>query len=146
MSDIPKEHGKLLAHIMRQQHGIEMMPDEAREKLIAGLGRIRERMQSQGYDMPESDVELAEMAGAAIAEQAKTQAMVDRLWKKTKAMLDQHTQEPKPFAVTCKGHVIQRFAVETEAMESVLERNKRAVQMGITARYSFSIPEQLTGE
>ena len=49
-------------------------------------------------------------------------------------------QESKPFAVTCKGHVIQRFAVETEAMESVLERNERAVQMGITARYSYLSP------
>ena len=144
MSDIPKEHGKLLAHIMRQQHGTEMMPDEAREELIAGLGRIRERMQELGHDMPESDVELAEMAGAAIAEQAKTQAMFDRVWSKVKSRIGE--QEPKPFAVTCKGHVIQRFAVETEAMESVLERNERAVQMGITARYSFSIPEQLTGE
>ena len=146
MSDIPKEHGKLLAHIMRQQHGTEMMPDEAREELISGLGRIRERMQELGHDVPESDVELATMAGVAITEQAEKQAMFDRVWTKTKALLDQHTQEAKPFAVTCKGHVIQRFAVETEAMESVLERNERAVQMGITARYSFSIPEQLTGE
>lgn len=134
---------------MRQQHGTEMMPDEAREKLISGLGRIRERMQELGHDVPESDVELATMAGAAIdvelAEMtiaaichAETQAMLDRAWTKTKAMLDQHTQEAKPYAVTCKGHVIQRFAVETEAMESVLERNKRAVQMGIAARYSYS--------
>lgn len=138
MSDIPRGHGRLLAHVMRQLHGTEMMPDEAREKLISGLGRIREQMQSKGYDVPESDVELAEMAGAAIAEQAETEAMLDRIWTKAKALLDQHKQEAKPFAVTCKGHVIQRFAVETEAMESVLERNERAVQMGITARYSYS--------
>ena len=143
MSDIPKEHGKLLAHIMRQQHGTEMMPDEAREELIAGLGRIRERMQELGHDMPESDVELAEMAGDLL-NKAEEQSMLDRVWNKGKSMIGK--QEPKPFAVTCKGHVIQRFAVETEAMESVLERNERAVQMGITARYSFSIPEQLTGE
>ena len=110
---------------MRQQHGTEMMPDEAREELIAGLGRIRERMQELGHDVPESDVELAEMAGALLNK--PKQSMLDRVWSKVKSMIGE--QEAKPFAVTCKGHVIQRFAVETEAMESVLERNERAVQM-----------------
>lgn len=52
---------KQLAMAIRQDHGIEMTPDQAHKERRCAYASIRYSLRAKGYTVPDSDEELVEL-------------------------------------------------------------------------------------
>ena len=59
MSDIPDKLNKKVTRVLHEQ-GIEMTPEEVIEHRKSAYAKIREKMRSLGYEVPDGDLELLE--------------------------------------------------------------------------------------
>lgn len=141
--------------------GIEMTPDQVRTEFDSALDTIRHEMGKKGFAVPDDEREFMLLLKdalsyhqclsafpttpeevAAVEEVADDKYMpsdeeFDRMWAKISSVISSELDVKQPFAVICPlGGVIQRYEYKSDAVQDAAKRNRRAVTMGLSARYT----------
>ena len=121
-----------VAYTVRQKHGYELTPEQARNEFDAAIENIREGMAARGHELSREQVMQL------LYEKKKEDEALERCNKKIDDWIESLPKINKPWCVVgLDGNWVSRFEKAHDAYQDCMSRNCRARKWGISAKYDL---------